>query len=202
MVQSDDEAINRLPWAVLAHSGIFLSTAGWSIALGGAPDAPDRELPPSPRILVIAPQPVDVPPTYAALHLEALETLLSSHDHLLAWGRHLKRVETWEEFTQEAPAFEPQVVYFYGHGEGDLHRARLAFAGRPRKELQAVPVADFALHLRHLPTPPCLVYVNCCLGDAAGNLGVGQQLRGFVPAVITNRTMAMIDAAQVQALAL
>ena len=47
----------------------------------------------------------------------------------------------------------------------------------------------------------CLVYVNCCQGDAGGFLGVGMQLADFVPAVMTNRTVAMVSAAQAQALA-
>lgn len=199
---TDDEQVSRLPWVLLAHNGIFLTTAGWSVLLSSQLASLDCELPPSPRILVVAPQPVGVSGTDAARHLDVLEDMLSSHDHLLAWDRHLKLVETWEEFTQQVKEFAPQIVYYYGHGEGDLHNARLAFASGPGQQLRRIPVADFALHLRTMPTPPCLVYVNCCLGDAAGYLGVGLQLSSFVPAVITNRTVAMIDAAQAQALAL
>ncbi|MEZ4866210.1 MAG: hypothetical protein R3C14_33140 [Caldilineaceae bacterium] len=161
-----DEHLSRLPWALLAHNGIFLTTAGWSVVLADQVETLDCELPPSPRILVVAPQPVGVTATYAARHLEVLEDRLSSHDHLLAWDRHLKLVETWEEFTQQVKAFAPQVVYYYGHGEGDVHNARLTFATGPGRQLLRVPVADFALQLRNMPTPPCLVYVNCCLGDA------------------------------------
>jgi len=201
-IVTQDEHITRLPWALLAHNGIFLSTTGWSVTLSGTRPSKDCELPPSPRILVIAPQPTGVQGTLAEPHLEALEDLLSAHDPRLSWNRHLKLVETWEDFTRQVKEFEPQIVYYYGHGEGDVHRSRLDFASGPNKQLLDVPVADFALCLRNMATPPALVYVNCCLGDAAGYLGVGKQLAAFVPAVITNRTVAMIEAAQAQALAL
>jgi hypothetical protein len=45
-----------------------------------------------------------------------------------------------------------------------------------------------------------LAYINCCLGDAGGFLGAGRQLGACVPAVVTNRTIAMIGAARAQAL--
>lgn len=201
-IVTEDEQISRLPWVLLAHKGIFLATAGWSVIITDRVPKIAYELPPSPRILVVAPQPSDIPGTYAAPHLEALEDLLASHDPRLTWDRHLKLVETWEAFVHQVKAFAPQVVYYYGHGEGDGEKAALAFAGGPQQQLKRVPVVDFALQLRQLAEPPALVYVNCCLGDAAGNLGVGRQLGAFISAVITNRTVAMVDAAQAQALAL
>jgi len=45
---------------------------------------------------------------------------------------------------------------------------------------------------------PLLVYVNCCQGDAAGYLGIGRQVN--VPAVLANRTKAVISAARAQAM--
>ena len=96
--------------------------------------------------------------------------------------------------------FQPEIVYYYGHGVGNEDRTRLLFAddaGAARE----VPVADLALCLRRMPRPPLMVYVNCCLGDAAGFLGVGRQVGDFVPAVLTNRTVATIQAAQAQAMA-
>lgn len=201
-IVTHDEHIARLPWVLLAYNGLFLAATGWSIALAGKTDLIDCELPPSPRILVIAPEPLQTPPTYADLHLETLEQELVAHDHRLTWGRHLQRVATWADFSEQVKTFAPQIIYYYGHGEGDSQRARLLFADEVDQSRHPVPVADFALQLRNLPTPPLLVYVNCCLGDAAGNLGVGRQLTDFVPAVITNRTLASTSAAQAQALAL
>jgi hypothetical protein len=62
-------------------------------------------------------------------------------------------------------------------------------------------MADFAQCLRQLDEPPQIVYLNCCSGDAGGFLGAGAQLGTFIPAVVTNRTLAHVDAAQVQGLA-
>lgn len=201
-ILTQDEHIARLPWVLLNRRGIFLAAAGWSVALASTIDTRDCELPPSPKMLVVAPQPDDFPNTRAEPHLEALEDLLSASDHRLSFGNHLRAAYTWEEFTQAIKEFEPQIVYYYGHGVGDMHTARLVFAAGKHQQRKDVPVADFALWLREMTVPPCLVYVNCCLGDAAGFLGAGIQLEDFVPAVITNRTVAKIDAAQAQAMAL
>ena len=199
---TQDEHIARLPWVLLAHNGIFLSPTGWAVAISSKTEAVDCELPPSPRTLVVAPQPVGVERTRAESHLEELENELSARDHLLSEGCHLRIVYTWEDFTQAVQEFEPQVVYYYGHGMGNVHKTKLVFAAGKNQKRQDVPIADFALHLRNMEVSPRLVYVNCCLGDAGGFLGAGRQLEDFVPAVITNRTVASIDAAQSQAMAL
>ncbi len=207
-IKTEDEHIARLPWCLLANNGIFLCTVGWSVALSSLAKRVDCcELPPSPKMLIIAPQPANVPPTKAEPHLEALEDMLSAADHRLSFGKHLKLVRTWEEFTESLSPealkkFEPQIVYYYGHGEVGFDSSKLLFASGKNKALKAVPVADFALRLRQLNHPPCLAYINCCKGDVGGFLGVGMQLEDFIPAVITNRTVAQIDAAQAQAMAL
>lgn len=201
-IVTKDEHIARLPWALLANNGIFLTTTGWSVALSRKTTTVACELPPSPRLLVVAPQPRGEEPTQAEAHLQALRDLLSAHDHRLDWHHHLKLVETWADFTQALPDFAPQIIYYYGHGQGDSQTAHLLFAEGHRRAAKAVPTTDFANRLRHLAEPPKLVYVNCCHGDAAGYLGIGNQLADFVPAVITNRTTAMVSAAQAQAMAL
>ncbi len=202
-IKTEEEWIARLPWCLLAHNGIFLCTVGWSVALSSLREAVDCcELPPSPKMLIIAPQPANVAATKAEPHLEALEEMLSAADHRLSFGKHLKLVRTWEEFTAALKTFKPQIVYYYGHGKGDFNSSRLLFASGKDHVCKAVPVADVALQLRQLSVPPCLAYINCCQGDAGGFLGVGMQLEDFIPAVITNRTVARIDAAQAQALAL
>ncbi|MCP4110227.1 MAG: hypothetical protein GY749_32680 [Desulfobacteraceae bacterium] len=197
-----DEHIARIPWVLLAHRGIFLCTTSWSVALSTRKQATDVELPPSPRILVIAPQPANIAKTHAGIHLENLENLLSAKDHLLSLGKNLRLALTWEEFTELAKTFKPQIIYYYGHGEGDANNARLLFASNEKNKLAEKPFTDFALCLRNMEKPPHLAYINCCQGDTAGFLSAGMQLGDFIPAVITNRTIAKIDAAQSQAMAL
>ncbi|WP_133512264.1 hypothetical protein [Candidatus Thiosymbion oneisti] len=210
---SPDEQITRLPWVLLARDQDLLSICGWSVLLRGEPFVrPDDEgtiqlhhglraveLPPAPRLLVIAPQPTDVKGTDADAHLAALQEQLSSRDAHMQWGKHLRRVDDWDEFVAVLPEFRPHLIYYYGHGRGTEHRSELIFAthqGQARK----IPVTGFAQCINQLEDPPRLVYVNCCQGDAAGYLGVGRQIKA--PAVLTNRTKAVIPAAQAQAMAL
>ncbi|MBI1925883.1 hypothetical protein HYR99_16735 [Candidatus Poribacteria bacterium] len=198
---TQDEHISRLPWVLLADGGIFLSTTGWSVALSSQTETIDCELSPSPRLLVIAPQPVGVQRTRAESHIENLQNEVFVQDGRLYEGHHLKVVDKWEDFVKQAEQFEPEIVYYYGHGVGGTDRARLVFATGADNKRQDIPIPDFASCLRQMRRAPRLVYVNCCLGDAAGFLGAGVQLEDFVPAVVTNRTVAVIDAAQAQATA-
>ncbi len=201
-IVTTDEHFARLPWVLLADRGVFLSTAGWSVTLTTTTASEDCELPPSPRILVVAPQPTGVAPTQAKPHLEKLEELLSGADPRHSWERNLRRIETWEAFTQAVTEFRPQVVYYYGHGIGDVHSSKLIFATGKQHQRIDKPIADVAACLRQMPGgPPLLAYVNCCQGDAGGLLGAGLQLGNLIPAVVTNRTVADIDAAQAQGLA-
>ena len=200
-IVSGDEHIARLPWVLLAHEGLFMSASGWSVSLARASRVQDCTLPPRPKMLVVAPEPEGVAKTRAKSHLETLEYRLSLHDHHLSLGDHLRVATTWERFRQLLGEFNPHIVYYYGHGVGDRHRSRLVFATGQGQRVEK-PIADFAQCLREMADPPRLVYVNCCSGDAGGFLGAGWQLGEFIPAVVTNRTVAYVDAAQAQALAL
>ncbi len=200
-VITEDEHIARLPWVLLAQGGTFLSMTGWSVALGLSGATTDCELPPSPRMLVVMPQPAGVPETEAKDHLEELEERLSSADHHFDRGRHLQVATTWEAFQDQAKASHHDVFYYYGHGIGDRDRTRLVFAAGKTQKRRDVSVADVAHYLRHAPNgPPLVAYVNGCRGDAGGLLGAGRQLGALIPAVATNRTVTYIDAARKQAL--
>ncbi len=198
----DNEWIAGLPWNLLADRGIFRCTTGWSVSVARRSENPARELPPSPRLLVVAPRPAGLADTKAKDHLEDLEDMLSSHDPLLSFDNHIRVAGTWEDFVRLVEEFKPQLVYYYGHGEGDGKRTRLILAEEKTRKPVDKPMDDFALCLRNMEKPPLLVYVNCCLGDAGGFLGAGMQLGAFVPAVITNRATAYITTAQSQAMAL
>jgi len=197
-IATDDEHIMRLPWPLLCRDGVFCCANGWSVALGSGAHRAAVRLPPQPRLLLVMPEPDGVPPTQAMAHLDELETLLSAGLPTLRRGRQLQVARTWEGFLRQCRDFRPELVYYYGHGSAtDLHSTRLLFADAIGR-----PVADLAQVLRNLETPPLLAYINCCQGDAGGLLGAGRQLAGFIPAVVTNRTVATIGAARGQALAL
>ena len=190
---SEDEHICRLPWVLMAYRGVFLSMSGWSVALSHHDDCQDWELPPSPRILIVAPQPDEVAETDANNHIEALSSLLTSADSTY----QPVIVETWDDFKTELKN-NPHILYYYGHGEGDAYRTFLLFADNDNQRLDK-PVADLLPLLRK--HPPYIAYINCCYRDAGGSLGVGKQLSNIIPTVVTNRTVALIEAAQVQAMA-
>jgi len=193
-----DEHIARLPWVLLSRNGVFLSAAGWSVAFSSSTHCQDHELPPSPQTLICLPEPAGVPRTNATVHLDDIEDMLSASDRLLIRDRKLRVVTNWEDFLQATHEFRPHVVYYYGHGIGDVNTSRLVFASRKKNERIDVPIVDVANELRSVnDSSPLLVYLNCCYGDVGGILGAGRQL-SFVPAVITNYTLANIPAAQAQ----
>ena len=198
-IVSEDEHIKRLPWVLLSNKGVFFSTIGWAVTLSTIDDLCECEMPPSPRVLIVVPEPSGVDSTGADNHVSQLHDLLSMHDRRLSLGQNLQVCSSWEDFLQKTKCFDPQVVYYYGHGLGDTNNARLIFSTREQGNRVDKPIADFALVIRQQAVSPRLVYVNCCSGDSAGLLGAGTQLGSFVPAVITNRTIAFADAAQLQA---
>jgi len=201
-ILTEDEHIASLPWNLIANKGIFRCTTGWSVSVARRSENGACELPPSPRLLIVAPQPAEVAATKADDHLEDLEDILSSHDQRLSFDNGIQVARTWDNFVRLVKEFKPQLVYYYGHGESDGKKTRLIFAQGKNLNRTEIPMTDFALCLRNMEKPPLLVYVNCCLGDAGGFLGAGMQLGDFIPAVITNRAIVYITAAQSQAIAL
>lgn len=199
---TDDEHIARLPWVLLAEGGVFLSSRSpnpWSVAFTRSTECQSCELPPSPRILAVMPEPLDMK-TQARQHLERLEDMLSAANRHHTLGKNLKVACTWDEFKQEVNSFGPDVIYYYGHGVGNAATSSLVFADSDGRR-KDIPIIDVANCLCSAPDgPPLLSYINCCLGDAGGFLGVGRQLGRFVPAVVTNFTLASVEAAQSQAL--
>lgn len=200
-IVTDDEHIARLPWVLLAYKETFLAMADWCISLARTSQVKDCDLPANPRMLIVAPEPVGAPETRARKHVDELEYRLATFNYRLSLDAQLKVAYTWEAFKTLVSEFKPHIVYYYGHGVGDRHQSRLVFASGDQLKPVDKPVIDVAQCLRTLAEPPKLVYLNCCSGAAGGFLGAGWQLGDVVPAVITNRTVAHIDAAQAQALA-
>jgi hypothetical protein len=194
-----DEHIAGLPWVLLWNTGKFLAAANCSVtlALAGRKESNFVELPYHPKILIIAPQPDDeqLGDTEAQAHLEDLRDLFEP----AIVAKYIRFACTWDEFRTQAESFQADIVYYYGHGEGDINNAFLVFVDQNQHKCQK-PVLDFAQVLDNLDKKPRLAYINCCQGEAGGLLGVGQLLGHFIPAVLTNRMTAEIEAARQQAL--
>ena len=198
-IVTQDENISRLPWALLAHGGAFLATAGWAVSLANCQPTKDCELPPLPKILVVAPQPINWSATEADEHISDLRDMLAATDLTQVDDKHFRSVCAWSDFLMQLEDFQPDVLYYYGHGDGDQYSSKLIF------EDQEVPLTDLrsALNeqLENSGNPPLLAYINCCQGDTGGLLGAGKQLVELIPTVLTNRTTAYVSAARKQAIA-
>lgn len=198
LIVTEDEHIECFPWILLAHHGVFLSASGWSVALANrTPFVDCCELPPYPKMLVIAPEPADREPTKAKEHLEALKELIS----VAGPEKNFEVATTWDEFKEKIKTFNPHILYYYGHVLGNKYSSGLVFADKDKKAFE-IPVADLVFLLGQMPEgPPLIVYVNSCFGEAGGLFSVRQQLSRLVPAVLTNRTAALLNAAQAQGMA-
>ncbi len=133
-----DENIARLPWVLLAHEGVFLSTMGWSVSLSADIQTADYELPPRPKILAVVPQPKKLEATGAEEHLRDIRELLTAADLVYGDDSCFRIVSDLPSFYEELAALQPDILYYYGHGIGDQHATRLLFAdqkGRPWKPL-------------------------------------------------------------------
>lgn len=210
-ILTEDEYAAQLPWVLLADLETFLSARNTSIVLSRRVRWQKCHLPPSPKILLAMPEPppLAAPPTKSAEHLKALVVMLSAANDLHTPGDRLRVVTTWEEFLHEVNSFRPEVLYYYGHGEFKDQVFSLIFQAadgeNPKNEhwpKRKISSMDFKQALREVKDELRLAYVNCCSGEAAGLLGIGMQLREFIPAVITNFTVANTQAAQDQAASL
>lgn len=197
-----DENIARLPWVLLAYEGVFLSTMGWSVSLSADLQTADYELPPRPKILAVVPQPKHLEATGAEEHLRDIRELLTAADLVYGDDSCFRIVTDLSSFHEELDALQPDILYYYGHGIGNQHTTRLLFADQKGRTVET-PLPDLTASLHALPEHerPKLAYINCCQGDSGGLLGAGRQLLKHIPAVVTNRTTAFIDAARPQALA-
>ena len=82
------------------------------------------------------------------MHIDNLEYHLAMIDPHLTLDHHLKLVTTWEAFSAEVDRFQPDLVYYYGHGTGDNDQAHLIFATETQNQPVKKPIVDFAQVLR------------------------------------------------------
>ncbi|MCP4702521.1 MAG: hypothetical protein GY862_37535 [Gammaproteobacteria bacterium] len=189
-IQTHDEEIVRLPWALLAVGARFLVNDGWTVALTGGTPCPCL-LPAAPRMLAIMPR--------LSGNIETEAHLLELKKQLFRFMPRpencLRTAETWEDFVRLTGEFKPQLLYYYGRSEAA--GTRLLFAAGSERKSVSRSATDFARVLRE--NRPDLVYINCCQEDDAGGLSeFGRQLEADIPAVAVNR--GPDDAARRQAM--
>ncbi|MCI5207680.1 MAG: hypothetical protein D3910_02540, partial [Candidatus Electrothrix sp. ATG2] len=140
-ITTKDEDIARLPWALLAHEGVFLATMGWAISLATDIQAANCELPPRPQILALAPQPKELEATGADEHLREVREMLTAADLAYSDESHLKVVTDLSSFRDELDALRPDILYYYGHGIGNRQTTRLLFADQQGRAVET-PLPD------------------------------------------------------------
>ncbi|MCI5144599.1 MAG: hypothetical protein D3923_03515, partial [Candidatus Electrothrix sp. AR3] len=179
---TEDEDIARLPWVLLAHEEVFLASMGWAVSLATSSEGENCELPPRPKILVVAPQAEDCEETEAEEHLQDFQELLTAADLTYGDASHFRSVVDYPSLLAELSSFCPDILYYYGHGVGNQHTSRLIFADQQGYSIE-IPLSDLAAALQNLSPQdrPLLAYINCCQGDSGGLLGVGRQLLGLIP---------------------
>ncbi len=74
---TSDEHIASLPWPLMAHKGVFLSTCNWSVTLARTDYVQNCQLPDHPRVLIVTPEPDGKSPTGWKAHVEQLTYRLS-----------------------------------------------------------------------------------------------------------------------------
>jgi len=195
-IRSEIPFIAMLPWSLLAHHGVFLCNVGWSMLLSGKPPVGTVELPPSPHILILAPQPDGVAQTGSKAHLESLEELLSSVDRHHISGQHLNIVTHWSDFVDALPVFQPHIVYYYGLLEKVNDRTVLVCADDENQRLERNG-EELASALADAGELPLLAYFNCP-GSPRGQVQLMNELESLIPAVAVTRTAVSNDLAHKQ----
>ena len=103
-ILTDDEHLAGLPWPLLMRGEVFVTTDDWTISLVTRPGGlKPAELPPSPRLLMVAPEPTGVGATKWSEHFSELKRLLEEGGPQLAAEDHFRCVHTWDAVSGRGP---------------------------------------------------------------------------------------------------
>ena len=200
LISTDDPFVASLPWPLASTKNCPpLGQRGVSVSVALGETSQTAGLPDRPRVLIVAPDPDDMP-TKAGPHVRELRSKLAGFCDL-----HADVPVTEREFLDALTTFRPNVLYFYGHGElDDKGLLRLVMAADPdmanAAPMDITKVSDVLRANRAVSSALALVYLNCCWGGVPGTLGGPATIGRLVPALISNRTSAIIPAAKSQAI--
>ena len=198
-IRTDDPFIASLPWAMAGSpaGGGVLAAQSIPVSVQIGDPVPEAGFGPMPRILVCAPRPGTWGDTQAEDHLAELRTALP--------GCVLAEVPTTaEQLLTELDRHKPDIFYYYGHADlvgEETFEFVLQVSDDPGAGEDCLPVERFVdlLH-EQVRAKLALVYLNCCFGGTAAPGGAPIHLGPLVPALISNRTSALIPAARRQAI--
>ncbi|TBF23423.1 hypothetical protein [Rhizobium leguminosarum] len=197
--------IRNLPWPLTAQPDpfCFLAQRGadsWlftlEVAAGGG--RPEVLFPPEPRILLMIPK-GDVD-TDGERHEKDILALLKPNYSQESYAKNVMIAQTWPEalaVLADDNAFDPHIVYFYGHGSSKTGLAELMF-DQVETQLPEVSATTIGNLFESLTAPrrPALFFGNCCSGANAILAAIGDAIGPQVGCVISNRTVVDTHAAQ------
>lgn len=198
------EHIHRLPWNMLARDSDnrFLRYADWQITLARDYNTQRVDMPSLPALLVFSPPELDgYGLTGTDTHIRQLKHELTAEIRSYESSTLFKIVHTRQELERILQRQHFDVLYYYGHGEGDGMSSRL----RLEAATSANPGTMSLIHLREtlqraVGGSPAVCYINACMSASGGKMGAGLQLGYGCAAVIANRTEAWVSVAQRQGL--
>ena len=209
-IRSDDDGKKlaySLPWSLLRNRNKYITQQGWTIAMNPANPkqvSEDCVISPTPKILVLAPSYGPEQDTGAESHAKALRERLAKST---SFGGYLKNrscfkvLRNHDNLITTVKEFEPNIFYYYGHGEKGVLRSISV-----EEQLSDINASNLADILKEAPDLR-LIYLNCCFGSANPSQGtagssqsIAAELSNDFPAVIAHRTIAPPDTARAQAL--
>lgn len=189
-IWTDVPLLLELPWRLTRWHGQLLLNCGWRFELASSPRSEGLlEIFSPTRLLIIAPtypSHGSQPDIGTAGHLECLDEILRTLPRRgQKEAEYLQIVQSRTALLQALRGMQPEILYFYGHGEFLDDQLCLLLDTDAGGE-EPLPVADL-LNLFGR-SPPKIAYLNGCVTAAGGWRSAGIQLGSQVPLVIANRT--------------
>jgi len=196
----------RIPWAFLTSElsegarFLVLGEANpTAITIDAAPGPKGRprfehiRLPPCPRVLLICP--TADPEIKGEQHGEELRDILLK-DYEKSLADNVRLVTRFSEFEHHIRHFTPHIIYFYGHAKSREKETIIEFdredEGDPYQGTRSIDDVRRALDRQIRGVPP-VIWINACQGASAARNNVLRLLAPVAAAVITTRTIAVVD---------
>jgi hypothetical protein len=197
----------RIPWifltSELSDSAKFLvlrQTNPTAITIDAAPGRQDRprfdsvRMPPCPRVLLICP--IADPEINGREHGRELSEILLREYDKENLTRNIRLITKFSEFEGSIETFNPNIIYFYGHASSQGQDTIIQFDEEDRDDIyhgsRSIDEVRQALN-RQLPGVPPIIWINACQGASAERNNVLRLLSPVAAAVITTRTLAVVD---------
>lgn len=188
---SRDPMIHGLPLRAMMYGGLLLVDHGWTFEVSRDEQPTEqREFSPPGSVLIVAPDYEGMPAIGTEAHVRGLTRLFESIAPGFTSTPKFHVVQSFREVSLAVDGMNPNLVYYYGHGEGGGDELFLLLG---EGTCERVSMRDFARQIKKIA--PSVVVLNGCKTGQAGLQSGGHQLLPEVPLVVTNATTAYSRAA-------